>query len=188
MRSRETMGDVEERDPGRELRRYRNLMYVSGMAVIGFGIWSSARVLISFSIDMGEFAAQSLQNDLISEVPVWLINLVMVSVVLIITAIPALIRLYIGTCAISESKGIKSRVVYLVVVVIYTVLDVAMIISGGYDIITGLSEPGRLMKEEFNLGDRIVSLISEIISLTAFVELFFAAVVVKRLVKNQETG
>ena len=151
-----------------KLRRYQNLLILSGLGTIAFGLWSiikSFLVLITNKETLQEIndAAQGSTLAIV-------IAFIIVGVIL---GVPIGIRLIIGLSARSEGLGKKARRFYLVLTVIVFLADLA-----------GLSLLDFTITETHSAADILVTLIVELTSLITLGEVIVSGVMVKRLNKQ----
>ena len=153
----------------KKLRKNQNILAISGLAVIAFGLWSILKTVVSILLIKGD-DGKSLLSD-----PE---GLKILSVVLIAVGIVMLIefglRVYIGLSARAESHGKKKTVLYLILVI-------PLIIYSGFGV-AGLFRTG-FTEDILNT---IVSILVELTSLFALVELFIRGIRVKQLKKQIE--
>lgn len=104
-----------------KVRRHKSILICSGVAVIAFGLWSIARVaLMEFfdPVSLEEFFGT--QNDIPRET----YDLIMFFFFLAVLVFDLLIRLYIGLSAVSEGKGKKKRIIYVIAALLYGLMSV----------------------------------------------------------------
>jgi hypothetical protein len=146
-----------------KLRRYRNLLTISGLGVIAFGLWSVLKTILLFVFR--EEALAALPDDVLTRV----IFFVIVGVLLLTDFA---IRLFIGLSARAEGLGKKKGYAYLVFAVLLALASAASVAAIFFD--TGTT----------SILEIIVSVIVEVTSLVAVIELIAAAIHVKRLGKE----
>ena len=160
----------------KEIRRCKDVLRITGLGIIAFGAWNITKILmfvviekamiyglISDSIElMEEYSNEELDNIY------RLCYMIFVILVLLIMICDVLIRLYVGRCAIAESKGIKKKNFYLVIAVIMAVLSVVSMVSS----IRGLKPDA----------DTILNTLSTIVvEMTSFITLIGLFASVRRL-------
>ena len=110
----------------KQLRKKQNMLGISGIAVIVFGIWSIAKLVIN-ALYMPERiskffnASEGGVSDPVEDTIVFV-------AVLIIVAIDLGLRLLVGLSARAESKGKKKSIFYLIVAIILVLSSVFSII------------------------------------------------------------
>ena len=144
----------------RELRRYQNLLTVSGLGVIAFGVWSVLKTLLVFFFNKEEF------GEMPEETWARVIMFVILGALLLIVF---LIHLFVGLSARAEGFGKKKGYAYIVVAILMTCMSVASIVMIFLEI------------KETSIMELTVSLIVEATSLIVMIELLVAAFTVKKL-------
>lgn len=149
----------------RKMRRYQNLLTVSGLGVIIFGLWSVLKTILLLFMKEG----------ILSEIPDELFVRVMFFLILGgILLIDVLIRLYVGLSARAEGFGKKKGYGYVVIAILMALASLTSLVLIFFD------------TNEQSLWELIVSVIVEATSLVVTIELLVAAFTVKKLKK--ETG
>ena len=143
-----------------KLRRYQNLLAISGLGVIAFGVWSVLKTILLLCF----------RDDLLADVPddplAWVIVFVMIGSILLIDFS---VRLFVGLSARAEGLGKKKRRVYVAFAVLIALSSLASLILIFVD--SGTT----------SLLELAVSVIVEVTSLVVVIELLTAAVIVKKL-------
>lgn len=146
-----------------KMRRYQNLLTVSGLGVIIFGLWTVLKTILLLF----------LQEDLVDDLPDGLFYRVLFFTLIGgVLLIDFLIRLFVGLSARAEGFGKKKGYGYIVVAILIAIASLASLVLIFFD-----------------MGDRsilelIVSFIVEATSMIATVELLVAAFTVKKLKKE----
>ena len=149
----------------RKMRRYRNLLTVSGLGVIIFGLWSVLKTILLLFMKEG----------ILSEIPDDTFVRVMFFLILGgILLIDVLIRLYVGLSARAEGFGKKKGYGYVVIAILMALASLTSLVLIFFD------------TNEQSLWELIVSVIVEATSLVVTIESLVAAFSVKMLKK--ETG
>lgn len=151
-----------------KLRRYQNMLIISGTGTIVFGIWSILKIIINYSTDIGSLIHlfDNVETGALFRVIAYFFFALMISTDLGL-------RLIIGMSARSEGMGRKRRYVYIILAgilafisaVLFLILIVRLILSG-------------------NILTTIVSLFVEGTSLFALIELIISAIMVKKLTRE----
>ena len=110
---------------GAELRRYRNMLAVSGVGVIIFGIYFVIRTTMDFYLHPEEFSGM-FEDISVPRIFVWIAFWVILSVFFVLYF---LVWLYVGRSALKEGRGEKKRTLYLVPVLLQILLLIISIIS-----------------------------------------------------------
>lgn len=147
----------------RKMRRYQNLLTVSGLGVIIFGLWSVLKsILLLF-----------MKEGILSEIPDDTFVRVMFFVILGgILLVDVLIRLYVGLSARAEGFGKKKGYAYVFIAILMALASVASLVLIFFD------------TNDQSIGELIVSVIVEATSLVVTIELLVAAFTVKKLKKE----
>ena len=147
----------------RKMRRYQNLLTVSGLGVIIFGLWSVLKTILLLFMKEG----------ILSEIPDDTFVRVMFFLILGgILLIDVLIRLYVGLSARAEGFGKKKGYGYVVIAILMALASLASLVLIFFD------------TNEQSLWELIVSVIVEATSLVVTIELLVAAFTVKKLKKE----
>jgi len=150
-----------------KLRRYQNLLTVSGLGVIVLALWSVLKTILFIFVKKDDLEKEFAD---ISE------NSAMMAMVIAILAavilIDLLIRLYVGLSARAEGFGKKKGYGYIVFAVLLGLLSVLSLVLIFFD--TG----------DTSIEELIVSVIVEATSLVVVIELLVAAFTVKKLRKE----
>ena len=149
----------------RKMRRYQNLLTVSGLGVIIFGLWSVLKTILLLFMKEG----------ILSEIPDDTFVRVMFFLILGgILLVDVLIRLYVGLSARAEGFGKKKGYGYVVIAILMALASLTSLVLIFFD------------SNEQSIWELIVSVIVEATSLVVTIELLVAAFTVKKLKK--ETG
>ena len=147
----------------RKMRRYQNLLTVSGLGVIIFGLWSVLKTILLLFMKEG----------ILSEIPDDTFVHVMFFLILGgILLIDVLIRLYVGLSARAEGFGKKKGYGYVVIAILMALASMTSLVLIFFD------------TNEQSLWELIVSVIVEATSLVVTIELLVAAFTVKKLKKE----
>lgn len=166
-----------------KLRRYRDTLATSGIAIIIFGVWDIAKSMLTtvygsnLSVENEDVVAE-LETSLASmgddaEIVIVLFALVAMLVVLLGLAM----RLYVGLSARAEARGKRKSWAYVIIAGLMATTS-ALLMA------VGLALSGSLA----NIASGIVTSLIELSSLLAYVDLIRSAVKVKRLVRNLPEG
>lgn len=169
-----------EEEPGVKYRRIRNVLSTAGFGVIAFGIWSIIRVVlrVAFSrqaqpdIDPNELDSMISQPG--DDVKTFL--LVLLILVIVFSAIEIALRLFVGLSARSEGRGKKKSIAYVIVAGILIPYYVISVIYNfmSFDYVNGIV-------------DNIISMIMDITSTIALIEVFVAAIRIRVMRKKYGT-
>ena len=147
----------------RKMRRYQNLLTVSGLGVIIFGLWSVLKTILLLFMKEG----------ILSEIPDDTFVRVMFFLILGgILLVDVLIRLYVGLSARAEGFGKKKGYGYVVIAILMSLASLTSLVLIFFD------------SNEQSIWELIVSVIVEATSLVVTIELLVAAFTVKKLKKE----
>lgn len=147
----------------RKMRRYQNLLTVSGLGVIIFGLWSVLKTILLLFMKEG----------ILSEIPDDTFVRVMFFLILGgILLIDVLIRLYVGLSARAEGFGKKKGYGYVIIAILMALASLTSLVLIFFD------------TNEQSIWELIVSVIVEATSLVVTIELLVAAFTVKKLKKE----
>jgi len=151
-----------------KLRRYQNMLIISGTGTIVFGIWSILKTIINYSADIGSLI--HLFDDVEADGLFKVLAYVLFALI-VLTDLG--LRLIIGLSARSEGLGRKRRYAYIVLAVILAVISAILFIV----LLVRFVLAG-------NIINTVVSMFVEGTSLFALIELIISAVMVKTLTKK----
>ena len=146
-----------------KMRRYQNLLTVSGLGVIIFGLWTVLKTILLLFM----------QEDMLDDLPDGLFYRVLFFTLIGgVLLIDFLIRLFVGLSARAEGFGKKKGYGYIVVAILIAIASLASLVLIFFD------------TADRSILELIVSLIVEATSMIATVELLVAAFTVKKLKKE----
>ncbi len=146
-----------------KMRRYQNLLTVSGLGVIIFGLWTVLKTILLLF----------LQEDLVDDLPDGLFYRVLFFTLIGgVLLIDFLIRLFVGLSARAEGFGKKKGYGYIVVAILIAIASLVSLVLIFFD------------TADRSILELIVSFIVEATSMIATVELLVAAFTVKKLKKE----
>ena len=146
-----------------KMRRYQNLLTVSGLGVIIFGLWTVLKTILLL------FLQENMVDDLPDGLFYRVLFFTLIGGVLLIDF---LIRLFVGLSARAEGFGKKKGYGYIVVAILIAIASLASLVLIFFD------------TADRSILELIVSFIVEATSTIATVELLVAAFTVKRLKKE----
>ncbi len=157
-----------------KLRRYQNLLTISGLGVIAFSLWSIMKSFL-FIFLRNEVFTEALKMKNVPDD--FRVRAILYSIFGSIILFDFLLRLYVGLSARAEGFGKKKGYAYIVVAFLIAIASLFSIVMIFFDIrFTGVT----------SLMELIVSIIVEITSAVVMIELIAAAFTVKKL--NRELG
>lgn len=144
-----------------KLRKYQNILGISGIATIVFGVWGIIKtilfiVLDSYRVDGSTIDIKAMYLQFI----IWVIVYVVIDLFL---------RVFVGLSARGESKGKKQSILYLIFAGILIAVSLFWIIRTF------------LLINEIDLMDILASVIIDLISLFALTETLIYGIKLKKL-------
>ena len=166
--------DILKNDPGSlRYRRESSTLVVLGTGVMAFGLWSIIKLLGTFAFRIPLFTVSE-EKELGS---VGMIFAVIVAV--IIVSVDVLLRIFVGIRARREGEGKKKAgkayLVFLVLMIIVSVISVIVEIDA-------------VLSAERDFFDSFANLIMELSSLVVSLEVFMAAIYVRRFRAKSKEG
>lgn len=153
-----------------KIRRHQTTLICSGLAVIAFGFWSIVRAILVLWFNMAQVRAAAEENmpvdALFSFDTLLTISFVAVFVFLFMDLA---FRFYVGLSALSEGNGKQRRVTYIVL----SALFLASSLCGQLALFVSSAKEELTMKI-------IVTLIIEISSNIAFIEIIRSSLAIRR--------
>ena len=156
-----------------KMRRYQNLLTISGLGVIAFGAWSVLKTILYFFLrkdDINE-AFDKLTDDTF-------IRIMSIVIIALILLIDFGLRLYVGLSARAEGFGKKKGVFYLIVAIFIAVSSLLSLVMIFFDL--------RKAVQNSSVLELVVSIIVETTSMIVMIELLVGAFTVKKLRKDLE--
>ena len=149
----------------RDLRRNENILSVSGVTMILFGVWTAIKLVLYFSLSEDGFRA--IPKDAEGQLE----RLILIAILVLFICISMSTRLCVGLSARAESMGRKKGYGYVVLAVLILVAD---ILALGFSLAH--------IEENFDSWmDLIITLFVETTSMLTIAELIVAAFRVKKL-------
>ena len=149
----------------RDLRRNENILSVSGVTVILFGVWTAIKLVLYFSLSEDGFRA--IPKDAEGQLE----RLILIAILVLFICISMSTRLCVGLSARAESMGRKKGYGYVVLAVLILAAD---ILALGFSLAH--------IEENFDSWmDLIITLFVEATSMLTIAELIVAAFRVKKL-------
>ena len=146
-----------------KMRRYQNLLTVSGLGVIVFGLWSVLKTILLLFF----------RKELLADVPDdTLVRVILFSIIGLILLVDFLLRLFVGLSARDEGYGKKKGYAYIVFAIVIALGSLASLVMVFFD------------SNVKSITELIVSVIVEATSLIVVIELLVAAFTVKKLKKE----
>lgn len=172
-----------------KLRRYENILIVSGMGVIAFALWSIVRAAIYYITQPIDIVKSMGLEDELEEFTAGMgahtahtvLTVVSMVAVFLVLAVDVSLRVYVGRSAFADGRAKNKKTpVYIVLAVL---MAISLIWTTGLDIynaVEGVEKAAELR----DLDTASVSNILNITSLLALVELVIASIMVRRLRKK----
>ena len=146
-----------------KMRRYQNLLTVSGLGVIIFGLWSVLKTFLLL------FMRDEVSGVLPSDPLTRAMTLATIGALLLIDIV---IRLFVGISARAEGFGKKKGYAYIVFAVLMVITSTTALVMAFFD------------ASYKSITELIVAVIVEVTSLIVTIELLVAAFTVKKLKKE----
>lgn len=187
-----------------KLRRYENILTMSGMAVIAFSIWSiikAAAYFLTQSYDTYKLLGKDFEhemNDLsntinqqmghdVSSTVHFTVSGVILGFVFLVLVLDLLFRYYIGKSAITESKGRhKKGILYILMAFVVCLSLIATLYSRIRTALIGFggSDTNNDVQLDPTLDTVLASNLVDLTALIALMELIIAAFMVRHLRKQ----
>ena len=149
----------------RDLRRNENILAVSGVTMILFGVWTAIKLVLYFSLSEDGFRA--IPKDAEGQLE----RLILIAILVLFICISMSTRLCVGLSARAESMGRKKGYGYVVLAVLILAAD---ILALGFSLAH--------IEENFDSWmDMVITLFVETTSMLTIAELIVAAFRVKKL-------
>lgn len=162
-----------------EIRRHQTNLICSGLAVIAFGVWSIVRAAMTLWLNWAEVVEMAAAIVDVDDVPVSLDFIVVLAYLLV--CIPLLLdlgfRLYAGLSAYAEGSGMRKRITYVVLSILYLVIVL------GIDAVLFVISA----KAEFDL-DNVVVLVVELTSCIAFYQIIRSSLAIRRYERGRDAN
>ena len=174
---------MEETERLAMLRRYRDTLATSGIAIIVFGIWDIAKSVLT-AVYGSTLSAEN--EDVIGEIEtsfasmgddVEIIIVLFALVAMLVMVLGLALRLYVGLSARAEARGKRKSWAYVIIAGIMGTMGVVFTVAG----LTLSKSPGLAVSG-------IVTGLIELSSLFAYVDLIRSAVKVKHLARDLPEG
>lgn len=174
------MTSVRDPEDSPRLRRYRDMLSTSGLAIIVFSLWDIAKVFLT---SIYGSAASTNNRELPHRVETaleafrggreGLLIAVIIAVTLLLLATEVL-RFYVGLSARAEAGGKRKSWAYVIIAGVMAAMSAALMVAGLL-----------LAREMGNVLRSLVTGVIDLTSLLAYVDLIRSAIVVKRLARRQ---
>ena len=162
------------------MRRSQNTLIVVGTGIILFSIWTVVKTLGSLILLKDEAVAAIRKTA--DEIGIILSDQILFYIELAVTLIAMLlflaVRTYIGLAAISEGRGIRRRMGYLILAVIMIIFNITAVVMNFVS--TTSQDSHAVFSEDTSLSAHII----EITSIVMLVELVFSAIRIRRVRKR----
>ena len=164
-----------------ELIKHRHTLAVVGLGAIAFGIWSLIKSILYFVLVEPIFDTISSNYDDLSNstYEAWVLVAITFAIVVMFVLIDMLLRWKVGRKAMAVSRGDKEPGVgFFILSSILLLMDMAELIMGA------LSIAGIIPSDE-DITDQISTLLVDFTSVVMLIEMLFAAIMIRKLVKAQ---
>ena len=163
-----------------ELIKHRHTLAVVGMGAIAFGIWSLIKSILYFVLVEPIFDTISSNYDDLSnsKYEAWVLIAITFALVVLFVLIDMLLRWKVGRKAMAVSRGEREPGVgFFILSSILLLMDMAELIMGA------LSIAGIIPSDE-DITDQISTLLVDFTSVVMLIEMLFAAIMIRKLVKK----
>ena len=163
-----------------ELIKHRHTLAVVGLGAIAFGIWSLIKSILYFVLVEPIFDTISSNYDDLSnsKYEAWVLVAITFAIVVMFVLIDMLLRWKVGRKAMAVSRGDKEPGVgFFILSSILLLMDMAELIMGA------LSIAGIIPSDE-DITDQISTLLVDFTSVVMLIEMLFAAIMIRKLVKK----
>jgi hypothetical protein len=167
-----------------ELIKHRPTLAVVGLGAIAFGIWSLIKSILYFVLVEPIFDTISSNYDDLSnsKYEAWVLVAITFAIVVMFVLIDMLLRWKVGRKAMAVSRGDKEPGVgFFILSSILLLMDMAELIMGA------LSIAGIIPSDE-DITDQISTLLVDFTSVVMLIEMLFAAIMIRKLVKKISEG
>jgi len=167
-----------------ELIKHRHTLAVVGMGAIAFGIWSLLKSILYFVLVEPIFDTISSNYDDLSnsKYEAWVLVAITFAIVVMFVLIDMLLRWKVGRKAMAVSRGDKEPGVgFFILSSILLLMDMAELIMGA------LSIAGIIPSDE-DITDQISTLLVDFTSVVMLIEMLFAAIMIRKLVRKISEG
>ena len=174
---------VEQNEPLATLRRHRDTLSISGLAIIAFGVWDIVKATLSIAFGPAPDAAEQEVNLELQQTIETLadgheeVYIIIIAFLLLMVFVALALRIYVGLSAHAEARGKRKSWAYVIVAGLMATTSATLMIAG------------LLMDDDWgNVLATIVTGTIELTSLFAYVDVIRSAAIVKRLTKSQTEG
>ncbi len=159
------------------LRKYSNRLYMSGLGMITFSIWSVVRYIVMIIQDKELVKSLVVEGDHTKEQLFWGYMVLLVFVLIVLVLI-MMVPIYIGRCAMKIGRGKKKRksVFYIIITILFLISMIIPYLEGD--------------NSELSYGI-ILSIVAIIIDLTmafACIEIIYCGIRLRKLDKRIQSG
>ena len=114
-----------------QIRKDQNTLIVVGTGTIIFGLWTMAKTLgLVFILRKETVAAMKAKFEGVGEIPDNFVFWAIVVVTFIIMAVSLAVRAYVGMSAISEGRGKRKGIIYLLFAGVMIISSIIYLVSG----------------------------------------------------------
>lgn len=167
-----------------KLRKYEHALVISGVGVIAFGIWSIIKAAIYFIlVPLDELGDVQPDEGLAVLQAMGMtdrgIGYVIAVTVLFVLLLDFVLRLYIGRAAVIDGRRLKKkRFIYVILAMFVAISTISSLVTRGVQLGAGGDTAWGGAVQAAN-----VSVIVDLTSLLAVIEMIVAAIMVRRLRK-----
>ena len=170
-----------------KLRKYEHALVISGVGVIAFGIWSIIKATIYFIlIPMEQLSKSNMSDDLVVLQSLGMtdrgIGYLIAVIILFVLVVDFALRLYIGRSAVYDGSRLKRKRFTYVILAMFVAASLTI------NLINRCVELGSQQETLWGnvMASANVSVVVDMTSLLALIEVIVAAIMVRRLRRELE--
>lgn len=170
-----------------KLRKYEHALVISGVGVIAFGIWSIIKATIYFIlIPMEQLSKSNMSDDLVVLQSLGMtdrgIGYLIAVIILFVLVVDFALRLYIGRSAVYDGRRLKRKRFTYVILAMFVAASLTI------NLINRCVELGSQQETLWGnvMASANVSVVVDMTSLLALIEVIVAAIMVRRLRRELE--
>ena len=170
-----------------KLRKYEHALVISGVGVIAFGIWSIIKATIYFIlIPMEQLSKSNMSDDLVVLQSLGMTDrgrgYLIAVIILFVLVVDFALRLYIGRSAVYDGRRLKRKRFTYVILAMFVAASLTI------NLINRCVELGSQQETLWGnvMASANVSVVVDMTSLLALIEVIVAAIMVRRLRRELE--
>ena len=163
-----------------QIRKDQNTLIVVGTGTIIFGLWTMAKMLgMVFILRKETIAALKENYEGVAEIPDNFVFWGILVMTFIIMAVILAVRTYVGMSAISEGRGKRKGILYLLFAMIMVAASIYYLVAG----ISTVDAPEQM--GAFTRDQSISALIIEATSMVMTIEMIVSALRIRKLTRTE---